>query len=251
MEKDVDIFDNELPLNNKKKTKKRSVKPKKGTKENNKEPGSVEQEQRMEEALKHWKEAVATERGIMKRKRSVAHWDDRALVARVIKIRGSAFQTLGHTELATGTTCLLIHEAVYLVDQGQLEVWYKGLPLSLQQIQTLLVQTGFPISCYLVFAHLSRLGFIVRQPLIPFKPTSHSCALQLNLEVWRVKKAAFRRTAPPPPDFRVAVCDYKTDPPCFACIKATQDASVNIPFRFGIVDSATITFTTFFNPVNT
>uniref|UniRef100_A0A0P4VXE2 tRNA-splicing endonuclease subunit Sen54 N-terminal domain-containing protein n=1 Tax=Scylla olivacea TaxID=85551 RepID=A0A0P4VXE2_SCYOL len=54
--------------------------------------------------------------------------------------------------------CLYPEEAVYLIDTGELEVVYDGLPLSLQQAQSVLLQDAHHLDQYLVYSHLTRTG---------------------------------------------------------------------------------------------
>lgn len=66
--------------------------------------------------------------------------------------------------------CLYPEEAVYLIDTGELEVVYDGLPLSLQQAQALLLQDRHHLEQYFVYSHLSRTGckVVQHQPHLVF-----------------------------------------------------------------------------------
>ncbi|EDV28362.1 uncharacterized protein TRIADDRAFT_53950 [Trichoplax adhaerens] len=49
--------------------------------------------------------------------------------------------------------------------KGALELYYKGLPLSLQEAYSIILSKTFPIYKYQVYCHLLRLGFIVKRHL--------------------------------------------------------------------------------------
>ncbi|XP_015281124.1 PREDICTED: tRNA-splicing endonuclease subunit Sen54 [Gekko japonicus] len=67
---------------------------------------------------------------------------------------------MGYTE--HGKQCLLPEEALYLLECGSIQLFYKDLPLSVQEAyETLLSQVSMSLLKYQVFSHLKRLGYIV------------------------------------------------------------------------------------------
>ncbi|KAG9464748.1 hypothetical protein GDO78_019449 [Eleutherodactylus coqui] len=73
---------------------------------------------------------------------------------------GKFWQTMGFTE--EGRQCLLPEEAVYLLECGTLQLFYRDLPLSVQEAYENLLSRG-PVNLlhYQVYGHLKRLGYIV------------------------------------------------------------------------------------------
>lgn len=92
---------------------------------------------------------------------------------------GKFWQTMGFTE--GGKQCLLPEEAVYLLECGTIQLFYKDLPLSIQEAYERLLSHG-PVSLlyYQVYGHLKRLGYIVTR----FDPSSIQLPYekQINLE---------------------------------------------------------------------
>ncbi|KAM4662864.1 tRNA-splicing endonuclease subunit Sen54 [Discoglossus pictus] len=73
---------------------------------------------------------------------------------------GKFWQTMGCTE--RGTQCLLPEEAVYLLECGSVQLFYRDMPLSVQEAyERLLTHGTFSVLQYRVYSHLKRLGYIV------------------------------------------------------------------------------------------
>ncbi|XP_074647642.1 tRNA-splicing endonuclease subunit Sen54-like [Tubulanus polymorphus] len=79
-------------------------------------------------------------------------------VVRLIHGKGNFWRYVGYSE--HGVDYLCPEEALFMVDLGMLEIEYEGLPMSLQTAYTCLLQ-NVSLAEYQVYAHLSRLGFIV------------------------------------------------------------------------------------------
>lgn len=92
---------------------------------------------------------------------------------------GKFWQTMGFTE--GGRQCLLPEEAVYLLECGTIQLFYRDLPLSVQEAYKRLLSHD-PVSLlhYQVYSHLKRLGYIVTR----FDPSSIQLPYerQINLE---------------------------------------------------------------------
>ncbi|XP_073444098.1 tRNA-splicing endonuclease subunit Sen54 [Dendrobates tinctorius] len=105
---------------------------------------------------------------------------------------GKFWQTMGFTE--GGRQCLLPEEAVYLLECGTIQLFYRGLPLSVQEAYEALLSRG-PVSLlhYQVYSHLKRLGYIVTR----FDPSSIQLPYerQINLEIPSVSNRKRKRSS--------------------------------------------------------
>ncbi|CAL8069688.1 unnamed protein product [Calicophoron daubneyi] len=91
-------------------------------------------------------------------------------VVRLTKLRGKYFRFLG--VCIEGKSYLCPEEAVFLAEGNRLQVWDKGLPLSVQQLYDQLFDEP-TYHQYLIYARLSRLGFaLIKRTLLP-KPTKY------------------------------------------------------------------------------
>jgi tRNA-splicing endonuclease subunit Sen54 len=81
-------------------------------------------------------------------------------------MKGAHFQTMGSFDRASHRTRLLPEEATYLVDKGAQEIYYLGLPLSLQETFEQILLPNISINNYLVYAHMKRIGYV----LLRFSP---------------------------------------------------------------------------------
>ncbi|XP_062447947.1 tRNA-splicing endonuclease subunit Sen54 isoform X2 [Rhea pennata] len=86
---------------------------------------------------------------------------------------------MGFTE--HGKQCLLPEEALYLLECGSVQLFYRDLPLSIQEAyEILLSQEAMSLPHYQVFSHLKQLGYVV----LRFNPSTvlSPYERQLNLE---------------------------------------------------------------------
>lgn len=90
---------------------------------------------------------------------SVGSWVPGDKVVEVSVAKGPHWQHFGHQN--HGKMLLQPHEALFLLEQGSLELYYGGLPMSFQQAYMTMLSVGFSPDNYLVFAYFLRLGFIV------------------------------------------------------------------------------------------
>ncbi|KAM4031479.1 tRNA-splicing endonuclease subunit Sen54 [Anomaloglossus baeobatrachus] len=92
---------------------------------------------------------------------------------------GKFWQTVGFTE--GGRQCLWPEEAVYLLECGTIQLFYREIQLSVQEAYERLLSRG-PVTLlhYQVYSHLKRLGYIVTR----FDPSSIQLPYerQINLE---------------------------------------------------------------------
>ncbi|XP_053904391.1 tRNA-splicing endonuclease subunit Sen54 isoform X3 [Malaclemys terrapin pileata] len=89
-----------------------------------------------------------------------AEWKPREGIVELKSPAGKFWHTMGFTE--HGKQCLLPEEALYLLECGSIQLFYRDLPLSIQEAyETLLSQGTVSLLQYQVFSHLKRLGYIV------------------------------------------------------------------------------------------
>ncbi|KAM4530109.1 tRNA-splicing endonuclease subunit Sen54 isoform 2-T3 [Odontesthes bonariensis] len=102
---------------------------------------------------------------------------------------------------ADGKQRLLPEEALYLMECGNLQVFHKELPLSIQDgYERFLCSRTVSLQQYQVFGHLKRLGYVVHR----FDPSSEPSAYERRLNLPRSRDAAGRplkrkRSASPTP----------------------------------------------------
>ncbi|XP_015211376.2 tRNA-splicing endonuclease subunit Sen54 isoform X2 [Lepisosteus oculatus] len=99
---------------------------------------------------------------------------------------GKFWQTMGFSE--QGKQFLLPEEALHLLECGNVQVFYRDLPLSVQEgYEMFLSSDTITLQQYQVFSHLKRLGYIVNR----FDPSSVPSPYerQLNLSFQREKPA--------------------------------------------------------------
>ncbi|XP_056406301.1 tRNA-splicing endonuclease subunit Sen54 isoform X2 [Hyla sarda] len=107
---------------------------------------------------------------------------------------GKFWQTMGFTE--GGRQCLLPEEAVYLLECGTIQIFYRHLPLSVQEAYgRLLSCSSFSLLQYQVYSHLKRFGYIVTR----FDPSSIQLPYerQINLESDVVSNRKRKRSSRP------------------------------------------------------
>uniref|UniRef100_A0A8D0GV74 tRNA splicing endonuclease subunit 54 n=1 Tax=Sphenodon punctatus TaxID=8508 RepID=A0A8D0GV74_SPHPU len=101
-----------------------------------------------------------------------AKWNAQEGIIELNSPAGKFWHTMGFTE--RGKQCLLPEEALYLLECGSIQLFYKDLPMSIQEAyETLLSQST-------VFSHLKRLGYIVLRFRSSTVPSSYE--RQLNLD---------------------------------------------------------------------
>ncbi|KAM9346280.1 tRNA-splicing endonuclease subunit Sen54 [Symphorus nematophorus] len=143
---------------------------------------SDEQKQRLKQSLdEHWglisEERVERLGSLVK-----ATWIPSEKIVELQSPAGKFWQTMGFS--ANGKQYLLPEEALYLMECGNLQVFYQDLPLSIQDgFEKFLSSSTVSLQQYQVFGHLKRLGYVVHR----FDPSSEpsSYARQLNLPVSR------------------------------------------------------------------
>lgn len=140
--------------------------------------GSEQQSQRLQHSLEeHWT-LLAEERVERLGNLVNAVWSPKERLVELQSPAGKFWQTMGFSE--RGKQYLQPEEALYLMECGNVQVFYRDLPLSIQDgYERFLSSDTVTLHQYQVFGHLKRLGYVVNR----FDPSSVSstCERQLNL----------------------------------------------------------------------
>uniref|UniRef100_A0A8C2DSB3 TSEN54 tRNA splicing endonuclease subunit n=1 Tax=Cyprinus carpio TaxID=7962 RepID=A0A8C2DSB3_CYPCA len=140
--------------------------------------GSEQQMARLQQCLdEHWT-LLAEERVERLGNLVKAVWIPDQRLVELQSPAGKFWQTMGFSE--RGTQYLLPEEALYLMECGNVQVFYRDLPLSIQEgYERFLSRETVTLHQYQVFGHLKRLGYVVNR----FDPSSVPSAYesQLNL----------------------------------------------------------------------
>ncbi|XP_020502930.2 tRNA-splicing endonuclease subunit Sen54 isoform X1 [Labrus bergylta] len=160
---------------------------------------SEEQRRRLEQSVEeHWS-LISEERVERLGNLVQATWIPNEQTVELQSPAGKFWQTMGFS--ANGKQHLLPEEALYLMECGNVQVFHRGLPLSIQDgYERFLSSSTVTLQQYQVFAHLKRLGYVVHR----FDPSSEpsSYARQLNLPPSRDrggKQLKRKRSASPVP----------------------------------------------------
>jgi hypothetical protein len=94
---------------------------------------------------------------------------------------GKIFQSLGYFEASQQYLDPL--EILFLVDRGILELRVQGKIASVQLAYELAITTGVDWNSFLVYAHLRRLGFVVRKP--EFQGSELAASSLVRFGVWK------------------------------------------------------------------
>ncbi|XP_069510877.1 tRNA-splicing endonuclease subunit Sen54 isoform X2 [Ambystoma mexicanum] len=119
-----------------------------------------------------------------------AKWKPRKGIVELKSAAGKFWHTMGFTR--HGKQCLQPEEAIYLLECGSIQLFYRDLPLSIQEAyERLLLRGTGSLLQYQVFSHLKRLGYI----LMRFDPSTvlSPYERQLNMECSRHKSGGNRR----------------------------------------------------------
>ncbi|XP_016084994.1 tRNA-splicing endonuclease subunit Sen54 isoform X2 [Sinocyclocheilus grahami] len=140
--------------------------------------GSEQQTARLQQSLdEHWT-LLAEERVERLGNLVKAVWIPDERLVELQSPAGKFWQTMGFSE--RGKQYLLPEEALYLMECGNVQVFYRDLPLSIQEgYERFLSRETLTLHQYQVFGHLKRLGYVVNR----FDPSSvpSTYERQLNL----------------------------------------------------------------------
>ncbi|KAK3090756.1 hypothetical protein FSP39_014356 [Pinctada imbricata] len=101
-------------------------------------------------------------------------------------------------------------EALYLMESNILEVWYRGLPVSIQQAYVAFLNTDMSDDEYQVYAHLRRLGYVVirHQGKLPFTRYERQIGLDKHIKVKSRKRTKQKQGN----DVKTSCKKMKTEP---------------------------------------
>lgn len=91
---------------------------------------------------------------------AIGEWDEKHGKV-LVKKSGKFWKNMGHVE--DGKQLLFPEEALFLIDEGVMEVYRGGVPLSVEEAYSVLLGSNVPLEHYQAFAHLCRLGYIVQR----------------------------------------------------------------------------------------
>ncbi|XP_050175147.1 tRNA-splicing endonuclease subunit Sen54 [Myiozetetes cayanensis] len=141
--------------------------------------GSARQAERLRRCCEEQWLALSEERLERPGNRVKAEWKPGQGIVELLSPAGKFWHTMGFSE--RGKQCLQPEEALYLLECGSVQLFYRDLPMSIQEAyETLLCQETMNLLHYQVFSHLKQLGYIV----LRFDPSTVPSPYerQLNLE---------------------------------------------------------------------
>ncbi|XP_051490712.1 tRNA-splicing endonuclease subunit Sen54 isoform X2 [Apus apus] len=122
--------------------------------------GSAEQAEKLRRCREEQWQLLSEERVEPLRNLVKAEWKPGQGIAELQSPAGKFWHTMGFTK--HGKQCLLPEETLYLLECGYIQLFYRDLPLSIQEAyEILLSQEAVSLSHYQVFSHLKQLGYIV------------------------------------------------------------------------------------------
>ncbi|XP_015501620.1 tRNA-splicing endonuclease subunit Sen54 isoform X3 [Parus major] len=122
--------------------------------------GSAWQAERLRRCSQEQWQLLSEERPGRPRNLVKAEWKPEQGIVELKSPAGKFWHTMGFSE--RGKQCLLPEEALYLLECGSVQLFYRDVPLSIQEAyETLLCQEAMSLSHYQVFSHLKQLGYIV------------------------------------------------------------------------------------------
>ncbi|CCJ30537.1 unnamed protein product [Pneumocystis jirovecii] len=150
-------------LNEYKKNPSCTLFPKRGEKDY--EPdGTSRQDEILKKKINSMFDAISKERRISRKIYSKAIWVPSVKLAKVERIRGTQFKSLG--KFINNSIWLLPEELIYLVERGSLECWWEnGIPMSLQAVYSVCLEECGGFEQYQVYSYLKRLGYYIFRPI--------------------------------------------------------------------------------------
>ncbi|XP_028311097.1 tRNA-splicing endonuclease subunit Sen54 [Gouania willdenowi] len=158
---------------------------------------SEDQQQRLEQSLReHWsllsEERVERTGNLVK-----ALWIPEDHVVELQSPAGKFWQTMGFS--SEGRQFLHPEEALYLMECGNVQVFYQDLPFSIQDgYEHFLSSSSVSLQQYQVFGHLKRLGYVVLRFDSSSETTSYVRRLNLPSARERAAKQLKRKRSPSP-----------------------------------------------------
>ncbi|XP_025028462.1 tRNA-splicing endonuclease subunit Sen54 isoform X2 [Python bivittatus] len=154
--------------------------------------GSEEQESKLHQCRKeHW-QLLEEERVVRLGSLVKAEWKPQESIVELKSPAGKFWHTMGFAQ--HGKQCLLPEEALYLLECGSLQLFYKDLPLSVQEAyENLLSPKSVSLLKYQVYSHLKRLGYIVLRFHFSTIPTPYERQLNLDSHYQSTERGGHKR----------------------------------------------------------
>ncbi|XP_032065335.1 tRNA-splicing endonuclease subunit Sen54 isoform X2 [Thamnophis elegans] len=159
--------------------------------------GTKEQESNLHQCRKeHW-QLLEEERVVRLGSLVKAEWKPQESIVELKSPAGKFWHTMGFTQ--HGKQCLLPEEALYLLECGSLQLFYKDLPLSVQEAyEDLLSPKSVSLPKYQVYSHLKRLGYIVLRFHSSTVPTPYERQLNLDSHYQSRERSSHKRRCSSP-----------------------------------------------------
>jgi len=109
--------------------------------------------------MREKRDILQEQRVLKKGNLSIGTWNPDEKVVDISVSKGPHWQHFGQRK--HGKLLLQPQEALFLLEQGSLELYYGGLPMSFQQAYMSMLSDDFNPDQYLVYTYFLRLGFIV------------------------------------------------------------------------------------------
>eukprot|EP00727_Mastigamoeba_balamuthi_P009323 m51a1_g5012 putative sen54p (240) ;mRNA; r:262621-263526 len=166
---------------------------------------------------------------------AAARWVPAERRALVTRERGRALESVG-TRGPGGALWLDPEEALWLAERGAVRLVtcddVDGQGVTAAGAYALYAASGRPLRSYAAYAHLRRLGYVVRAA----EP------LEVEYDVYRPGRAGWRSAASVP-DFALCVARYEDAAPAAERIAATAARCWPVPLRLAVVsDAGSVTF---------
>ena len=122
----------------------------------------ADQQEKLGKSRDEWMQLASAPRVVASRTLSVGLFREDIERVELTVQKGSHFKSVGYFDKAEQKTMLYPEEALLLMDKGVIEVYYNGVPLTLQEGYVHLLPKGMSIAVLTVFLHLRRIGYIAR-----------------------------------------------------------------------------------------
>ncbi|GAA6088261.1 tRNA-splicing endonuclease subunit Sen54 isoform X1 [Tachysurus ichikawai] len=155
-----------------------------------------------------------------------AEWIPEEKLVKLKSPAGKFWQTMGYSD--QGKQCLFPEEALYLMECGNVQVFYHDLPFSIQEgYESFLSDETVTFIQYQVFGHLKRLGYVVNR-FDTRLPSSYRQQLNLPLSNNRLHKQFKRKWSLIPGD---RLCKKKsTANPEVSAGQHEGELKTNVPY---------------------
>jgi len=164
---------------------------------------------------------------------SVGDWDPDLQHIKLSRLRGKLISTLTHFDGPQGY--IFAEEAVFLVDRGELEVRWNGMPVSLQELTDFMKLDGISLEHYAAVSQLREMGYVVRH--LRKNLVSSDEYNSVEFDVFSPGKHKGNQAAP---CFRLLLLHNSLGFPHLQYLQKMQTAAGELPLRVGVVSSGDV-----------